>query len=154
MKNNFKFLMITALAAVVAVVVIGSQGIVTGDHIASLTEETIKDNGAVAGVQAEGEAQLLIDYGAEQDFFQFDVDQETTAYDLLVRASIRENIPLNTTDYPDLGILIDGIGNYQGGTDNLYWFLYVDGKMSEKSADNTMVSPGEKVEFKFEESQF
>ncbi len=154
MKNNLKFLLITVVVALAGVAIIGITGIRTNDQIAALTQKEEVQNGAVAGVQVQGEADLIINFGDKQSVFEFQVDQKTTAYDLLTRASIRENLILDTTEYEDLGILIDGINQYLGGQDNMYWFLYQNGEMTMQSIDNTLVKPGDKVELRFEISPY
>ncbi len=52
-------------------------------------------------------------------------------------------------DYPSLGFFVDSIeGKSSEGGNN--WMLYIDGKLSPKGASSALVSPGERVEWRYE----
>lgn len=95
---------------------------------------------------------LVIDYG-DGNFQTFNIEfvEEMTAFDLLNDRA--EELSLETKAY-DIGIFIETIGDKKNGQDGKYWMYYVNEEMPMVSADNLEISPGDKVEFKFEESQF
>lgn len=47
------------------------------------------------------------------------------------------------------GIMIDQIGNRKNGEGGAYWLFWVNNAMAEQSADNTILKPGDVVEWKF-----
>jgi len=81
--------------------------------------------------------------------FEFDYEPEITAFALLEKSELS----LETKQY-DFGILIESIDSVKNGQDNKYWIYYVDGKAAVAAADKVKLSPGDVVEFKFEESPF
>lgn len=78
---------------------------------------------------------------------------DTSVYDVLLSLAAQNEIKLQTKEY-DLGILIEAMGDKINGQDNKYWFYYVNGEMPMVAVNNYKLKPGDKVEFKFEESTF
>ncbi|MFH1598410.1 MAG: DUF4430 domain-containing protein [Patescibacteria group bacterium] len=154
MKHNLKFLFITVIVAAAGLAVIGGTSIQVSNQLATLVDDEVGPIGAVAGAAVKGQASFIINFGDKSRSFQFEVDQKTTAYQLLQRASIRENLVLETEEYKDLGTIVDGISDYKGGQDDNYWILYVNGKMAQAAIDKTMVNPDDKVELRFEPSPY
>lgn len=81
------------------------------------------------------------------------VQEGSTAFDLLKRASEKLNISLRTKTY-DIGILIEAIGDKENGQDGKYWMYYINGEMPSVAADKKEIKVGDEVEFKFEKSPF
>jgi hypothetical protein len=54
-------------------------------------------------------------------------------------------------DYPGLGFFVDSI-NGKANANGLYWFLYVNGESSDTGASQTLLHPGDVVEWRYERS--
>ncbi|OGG87268.1 hypothetical protein A3B87_00145 [Candidatus Kuenenbacteria bacterium RIFCSPHIGHO2_02_FULL_39_13] len=78
---------------------------------------------------------------------------DTSVYDALLSITAQNKIKLQTKEY-DFGILIEAIGDKTNGQDNKYWLYYINGEMPMVAVNNYKLNPGDKVEFKFEESKF
>jgi len=70
----------------------------------------------------------------------------------LLQSAQQQGLQLKTKDYgAPLGILIEEINNIKNDQKNQrYWTLYINDKMSVLGASSTIVSPGESVTWKFE----
>lgn len=100
------------------------------------------------------EISLIINSGeGASQTIKLEFKQGLTVFEVLKQGADELNLPLKTKTY-DLGILIEAIGDHTNGTDNKYWLFYVNGQMPMKAADQQLVQPGDKVEFKFEASPF
>lgn len=100
------------------------------------------------------QAVLNIDYGnADVKTFYLEFRQGDTIFDLLQKTANESNIELETKNY-DAGVFIESISGKKNGENGKYWLYYVNGQMPMLSADKNEVRPGDKVEFKFEESSF
>jgi len=77
----------------------------------------------------------------------------TTVYDILAAISSQNKINLKTKQY-DFGLIIEAIGDKTNGDDNKYWQYYVNDEMPMVSADNYEITIGDRIEFKFESSNF
>lgn len=100
------------------------------------------------------ETTLVIDDGTgNPQSFVLEVTETTTAYDLLKQATEQAGLTLETKEY-DFGISIEAIGDRKGGDDNKYWLYYVNDQPPLVAADKKIIQAGDKVEFKFEKSQF
>jgi len=78
---------------------------------------------------------------------------DTSVYDVLFSVTGQNKIKLQTKEY-DFGILVEAIGDKANGQANKYWLYYVNGEMPMVAVNNYKLNPGDKVEFKFEESKF
>lgn len=97
---------------------------------------------------------LIIDDGAKDPkSLKAEFVQGMTVFDLLDIKTKELDLTLKTKLY-DIGIFIEAIGDKENGQDGKYWLYYVNGEMPMVSADNREIGPGDKVEFKFEESSF
>jgi hypothetical protein len=97
---------------------------------------------------------LVID--DSQDLFQlFEVDFEEgmTAFDLLKNQTEELGLSLMTKTY-DIGVFVEAIGEKENGQDGKYWLYYINGESPMIASDKIEIKPGDKVEFKFEESIF
>lgn len=81
--------------------------------------------------------------------FQSQFKEGMTAFDFLNDSGLN----LKTKAY-DIGILIEAIGDKENGQDGFYWMYYVNGVLPMVGADQYVLEPGDKVEFKFEKSSY
>lgn len=108
----------------------------------------------ISQLEVKEKVSLIIDYGeGEVDSFQSDFKEEMTAFDLLKEKTDESGLALKTKTY-DIGIFIEAIGDKENGQDGKYWLYYINEEMPMVSADNQELKPGDKVEFKFEQSTF
>ena len=82
-----------------------------------------------------------------------DFSEGMTVFDLIETKAGEMNLILETKIY-DFGTLVESIGDKTNGQDNKYWLYYVNYEMPMVSVDNYNLKPGDRVEFKFEESAF
>ncbi len=115
-----------------------------------------KNEPQVAGIETAREEQvvLVINDGENNPRnYDFNLEGGETVFDLLNRASMRENFVLETKEY-DFGISIEAIGGKRGGEDNKYWIYYVNGEMGSVAVDQQVAQSGDQIEFRFEENNF
>lgn len=100
------------------------------------------------------QATLIIDRGEDSPInLPVDFNQGASALDVLGAKATELALPLETKEY-DFGILIETIGDKTNGDDNKYWTYFVNHEMPMVSADAYELSPGDRLEFKFDESPF
>ncbi|KKW01820.1 MAG: hypothetical protein A2898_05850 [Candidatus Kerfeldbacteria bacterium RIFCSPLOWO2_01_FULL_48_11] len=106
--------------------------------------------GSVAGVRTvTHEATVVVNTGTGLPRnMSFDLAGDETAFDLLTRASLRENFVVETQQY-DFGIMINKIDGV-GAEENRYWMYYINGASANIGADSYMVKPGDVIEFRYE----
>lgn len=97
---------------------------------------------------------LHIDFG-DGTFKDFSASfkENYSVFDLLKEASENLAIPIKTKTY-DVGVFVEAINGIEGGKDNKYWLYYVNGELPMVAADKNYLKVSDKVEFKFEKSQF
>jgi hypothetical protein len=97
---------------------------------------------------------LVIDSGeTDSKILTSEFNEGMTAFDLLKKEAEKLSLTIETKNY-DVGIFIQAIGDKKNGQDEKYWLYYVNGQMSNLSADKMIIKAGDKVEFKFEKSPF
>lgn len=102
----------------------------------------------------EKKVTLIIDGGeGEPKTINVEFKEGMTAFDLLKTKDEELDLNLKTKSF-DIGIMIETIGDKENGQDGKYWFYYVNGEMPMVAADKKEIKPGDKVEFRFEESSF
>ena len=100
------------------------------------------------------EVTLIINSGEESiKTFKSEFNQGITAFDLLKNKAEELDLILETQSY-DIGVLIETIGDKKNGDDGKYWLYYINSEMPMVAADKKELSPGDKVEFRFEKSVF
>lgn len=77
-----------------------------------------------------------------------------TAFDLLKQGAQYWELELKTETYEDMGVFVEAIGDRKNGQDGKFWLYYVNDKMPSVAVDKQLLTEGDKVEFKFEESPF
>ena len=79
---------------------------------------------------------------------------DETFLSLLQRLNVTDpRLLLKTKEYSGLGVLVEGIGELQNGTDNKYWQYTVNGVMPQIGADKFIVSNGDQIEWSFKASE-
>lgn len=81
--------------------------------------------------------------------YSFDYKQGITAFDLLNESGLE----LETKQY-DIGLFIESIDSVKNGQDGKYWLYYVNNQAPSVAADKMNLEPGDRVEFRFEDSPF
>lgn len=107
-------------------------------------------------VQPERDVSIMVDTGFELlGFPKLSVNEGDTVWSLLDRlAADREELSVSSTDYGDLGILIESINSYQNGADKKYWQYWVDNEYADVAANRYLVNPGDVIMWKFTSSLF
>jgi len=102
-----------------------------------------------------GEVTYIINKGAEGEINQYQVEikEDSTVFTLLKELSERKDFNITFKEY-DIGVFIESIDGYKNGTDNKYWQYWVNNMLSEVAADKKKVKNNDKIEWKFEISQF
>lgn len=91
--------------------------------------------------------------GGEINQYQIEIEEDSTIFTLLKELSKRESFDITFTEY-DFGVFVESIDGYKNGTDNKYWQYWINDKLGEVAADKKQVKDGDKIEWKFELSQF
>ena len=102
-----------------------------------------------------GEVTYIINKGAEGEINQYQVEikEDSTVFTLLKELRERKDFNITFKEY-DIGVFIESIDGYKNGTDNKYWQYWVNNMLSEVAADKKKVKNNDKIEWKFEISQF
>ena len=97
---------------------------------------------------------LIVDDQEEQtQTIEIEFREGLTAFDVLEEGAQGLGLPLKIKNY-DIGVFIEAIGDKENGEGYRYWLFYINDEMPTVSADNKEVKPGDKIEFRFEESPF
>lgn len=136
---------IVDLVLLVVVLAIGAWA-VRGFFVVQSSAST--SNAASAAVN------VAVDFGdGTKNFSYVSVPAGATVFDALKSAAVQENVALDYKTYPGMGILVTKIGAKMNGTSKAYWQFWLNGVYSQKSADQTPVKAGDKVEWKFSSAQ-
>jgi len=102
-----------------------------------------------------GEVTYIINKGAEGEInqYQMEIKEDSTVFTLLKELRERKDFNITFKEY-DIGVFIESIDGYKNGTDNKYWQYWVNNMLSEVAADKKKVKNNDKIEWKFEISQF
>lgn len=119
-----------------------------------ITEAPAEPAAEAVEPQAEEVAFVLDDGSGPPQSFDFEVTPTTTAFGLLEMVALILDIEIEATYYGEMGVFIEAIKGKKNGDEGRYWLYYVNGEMPMKAADKQLVKPGDKVEFRFEESPF
>ena len=96
---------------------------------------------------------LVISNGQKEESYFVTIDKKATAFSVLEKAAQENGIMLINTK-SSAGTMVQSIQEVKNGTDNQYWMYYVNGEMPMVSVDQQTVKAGDKIEFRFEKSQF
>jgi len=126
------------------------------DKVGKFVLMTNSQKGEVAGeevIVSPMIVNLVISNGQKKDSYFVTVDKEATALSVLEKAAQENGIMLINTK-SSAGTMVQSIQGVKNGTDNQYWLYYVNGEMPMVSVDQQTVKTGDKIEFRFEKSQF
>jgi hypothetical protein len=149
MKNNYKKI----------IILIGILLTITVVFVFSLKNFSFQKEKEILPEQKQEIIQekvsLVINYGDEElnKNIQVDFKEGMTAFGLLKDEAEKLKLSLKTKNY-DVGIFIESIGDTENGKEGKYWMYYVNGEMPMVSSDKKELKNGDKVEFKFEKSEF
>jgi len=156
-KTNLGFITGAMVALIIAITAISATGYNVESDIQQLSQREpvlvgVK-SGRVAGMAVEM-AKVTVDRaGGNTLGLDFEVEKGVTAFEALQQIAKAYSLELKTKKY-DFGVMIEGIGDLVGGQDDKYWLFYINGEMAMSSVDTQAISPGDKVEFRFEASPF
>lgn len=98
-----------------------------------------------------GEVSYIINRGEENiSEYQIEIFDNSTVFSLLKELAEREDFKIETTSYAGMGILVESINGFKGGTDNKWWQYWINGKLGEVAADKKSVEEGDTIEWRFE----
>lgn len=159
-KTNVQLIVLLLIFSVIAGFSLLTQNFKVGSEIDKLSfnnyviADRTNKTGTVAGAETE-KAKITFDRGMGT-VTDFDVNIEkgrTTVLDLLKSLNYNMNLGLRYKQY-DAGVLIESLFGTNNGADGKYWQYYVNGQLSMNAVDQQRVNDGDKIEFKFEESNF
>ncbi|MDD5146774.1 MAG: DUF4430 domain-containing protein [Candidatus Pacebacteria bacterium] len=111
--------------------------------------------GRILVPSSEKNAILFISFNADDfAYFEAEVKEWMTAFDLLKDGTSHLKLDLQTKDYGDMGVLVEKIGQKKNSDDGKYWLYYVNGQLAQVAANKQPLKAGDKVEWKFEKSSF
>lgn len=101
------------------------------------------------------EVTYIINKGVEGEInqYQIEIKEDSTVFTLLKELSERKDFDITFKEY-DIGVFIESIDGYKNGTDNKYWQYWINNMLGEVAADKKQVKNNDKIEWKFEISQF
>lgn len=156
-KTNVQYIIILVIFSVLAVFTFLTSGFQATNDMDSLAFKNyvVTDRvGRVAGIEAE-RANIAFDRGLGT-VVNIDVgiiSGETTVLELLEELDESMGLNVKSKKY-DFGTMIESLLDFDNGVDDKYWQYYVNGQLSMNSVDQQKVFDGDKIEFKFEESNF
>jgi len=135
-KYVIGFILVAALAGAVAYFAVPPSQ----TQESSVLPQEIKGSISVAGVLGEN----------------FSVPSGTTAFGLLqnIQKARPELLKLATKEYAGLGTLVTAMGGKENGQESKYWQYYVNGVQAQVGSDSYVLREGDRIEWKFEKSEF
>lgn len=82
--------------------------------------------------------------------YQIEVLPNSTVFSLLEELAAKKGFEIEITFWVDIGVFIESIDGFVGGTDKKWWQYWVNGKLGEVAADRKKVESGDLIEWKFE----
>ena len=154
MSKILGVLLFVAVVAFAGLLLLSAGGSLEPNTQASLADSAKQEQEAM--FTAEGlemvalTATLIVDSATgTPQVFELPVGENTTAMKLLEKSRLDFS-----AKYYDAGAFIESIGELKGGDNNKYWLYYVNDEMPMLAVDQLIVTPGDIIEFKYEESMF
>ena len=129
--------------------------------IGSSEDAGVENNGAGPSVLANilatdpEKATTLISFSADDlGIYEAEVKGKMTALSLLQETTDKLGLALGVKDYGEMGFMVEKIGEKENGDENKYWIYYLNGVSATTSASKLEVRKGDKVEWRFQESNF
>jgi len=111
-------------------------------------------NSASVNEEKAATAELIINDGSGNKQTTVVLDGEAmTALQILRQGAAKLDLELQTKEY-EFGTAVEGIGGKIGGAEGKYWLYYINGQMANVGVDAQAVQAGDKLEFKYEKSDF
>ena len=82
--------------------------------------------------------------------YELEVFQNSTVFSLLEELAEKENLIIESSSYPEMGVFVESIDGLKGGADNKWWQYWVNEVLGEAAADKKEVKTEDVVEWKFE----
>ncbi|MBI3335244.1 MAG: DUF4430 domain-containing protein [Candidatus Portnoybacteria bacterium] len=89
---------------------------------------------------------------ANQKTYQVGISENSSAYDLMKKASEQYEFSFNGKEYPGLGFFVEtinGVKNNEKG-DGKYWIYYINGEEAQAGISNYIVKSGDEILWKYE----
>lgn len=141
MKRNY--LILTFLVVIFSVSVLAGSLRKVGVE----REEQAKEVLSVQN-EAEKEIKLTIDFGESKVEEVVPYEAGQTILNTLERVTKEKGIKLEIKQY-DFGAMVNSINKVEGNSKKA-WMFYINGKLADKGADATILSPGDLVEWKYQ----
>ena len=77
------------------------------------------------------------------------VRAEATVLDTMNELASSGDFKFTSKEFPGMGTFVESI-NGKAGADGFYWILYVQGTLSQTGASQTIVNPGDHIEWRYE----
>lgn len=91
-----------------------------------------------------------INNGQESKEYKLDYSASSTVFSALQAIGQRENFVVGYKTYPEMGVLVESIGDVVNGQDSKYWQYWVNETLGEVAADKKFLKAGDRVEWKFD----
>jgi hypothetical protein len=91
-----------------------------------------------------------INNGQETKEYKFDYVASSTVFSALQDLGQKEKFTIIYKDYPEMGVLVESIGEITNGQDGKYWQYWVNDILGGVASDKNFLKPGDKVEWKFD----
>lgn len=102
--------------------------------------------------KAETDGVLYIINRGEENIseYQIEISNNSTVFSLLEELAEKEDFETETSFYSEMGVFVESIDGFKGGTDNKWWQYWINGKLGEVAADKKQVKAKDVIEWKFE----
>lgn len=92
----------------------------------------------------------IIDFGdGNINSYQIVLSEDSTVFSLLEELAKREGFEVESKVYEEMGVFVESIAGFKGGTDNKWWQYWVNGELPMVAADKRELKKGDKVEWRF-----
>ena len=133
---------------------------VQAERISVNKSAPISQNSEQKSNQSQNERKLNNDYDFEKllkvtleidnlGSFIVPLQENDTAWTILLRASYQNNFSIKYENYRDLGVFIYCLNN-RCNNQNYYWFLYYNGKKSAVGASSLKIKNNDTISWRFE----
>ena len=82
--------------------------------------------------------------------YELEVFQNSTVFSLLEELAEKENLIIESSSYPEMGVFVESIDGLKGGADNKWWQYWINEVLGEVAADKKEAKAEDVIEWKFE----